>query len=83
MIWELIFAPIKALIYFVMSLFPDTIFETPAFDGLLDILAIGFQVVPATPINLAFGCILFWLEVNLVWGSILWILKKLPFISIS
>jgi len=83
MIWDIIFSPVKHFITFVIGLFPDSVFNTPGFDGFLDMMSFGFKVIPSQPINIAFACILFWLEVNLVWGTTMWILRKIPLLDIS
>lgn len=78
MLIELVTGPVFALINTIVDMIPDG-WQIPNFIGYtLDILKYPMGVFPGDLWILIIGNVAFWYMVQLTWGVVEWVYKKIP-----
>ena len=79
MILELAFAPLFLLISFIISLIPQVpVANISDVTKFFDIIGTGLYFFGTDAFSFAIGSLIFWFGVDLGWGVIEWLYKKIP-----
>jgi ABC-type sulfate transport system permease subunit len=79
MIVEAIFNLIALLILGVISLFPTIpIIDTSGLDGLFNVLSLIDSFVSLRAVSVCFVVIFIFMNIQIVWGIIMWVVRKIP-----
>ena len=79
MILELIFDVFFGLIYFLMNLLPSLPVQSVVdISAFINLLKTGLYFFGTNSFYLAIGSLIFWLGIDLGWGVIEWLYKKIP-----
>lgn len=82
MIFEILFSPLFAFVNWIIDKVPGIDVNSPSFDGLIDVMNIGFSIIPVQPVQVAFGCIIGWIAIHFIWNVVEFVYRKIPFIGI-
>lgn len=83
MIIEALCSPFILIIYGIVNLLPETLFQNYDLTGLVGMFNTAFQFFPADVWLLSFGSITFWITVHCIFGLSRTVLGLIPIINIG
>lgn len=78
MLIQLMMAPLWALVYLLINLFPVIESFPTSFGAVTNIIGYGCAIVGTDFFLAILGNVIFWLTVQLTWAIVEWIYKKVP-----
>lgn len=83
MIISLLCAPLFLVVSGIISLLPNSIFESQSITGLVGMFSTAFQFFPSDVWILSLGSITFWITVHAIYGLINFILRLIPILNMG
>ncbi len=82
MIIEAIVTMLSNLVIGIINLFPTIPkIDTSGLDGLFGVLSLIDQFVSLTAVSVCFVVIFIFMNAQVIWGVIMWVVRKIPTIS--